>query len=282
MSGGRSSTRRSGRHRALLYLGAAAVAVYSGFPVYWMFVSAFRDPKSLFAAPRLMPGPFTLEYFHTLLGVTDFGVSFVNSVLVASVTTLITLVVGVLMAYAVARHRIRGKRLVVLSMLYAYMLPPLMLAIPLFVMLSVLGLADSMLSLIISHLTITLPLGVWLLWGFFKNFPVELEEAALVDGCSTVGMLWRVTLPLSLPGMATAGIFAFLLSWTDYTYALIMVSTDSRKTVPLALASMLGAYDIRWGEMMAGSVIITLPLLAVLIFLGRWFVGGLTVGALKG
>jgi ABC-type glycerol-3-phosphate transport system permease component len=268
--------------RALIYLAAVAVAAYSGFPVYWMLISALRHPRHLFAAPTLWPGPFSLESFSHLLLVTDFPRYFANSILVASATTLLTLAVSVLMAYAVARHRSRTSRLVVHAMLYAYMLPPLLLAIPLFVMLSVLGLADSMLSLVISHLTITLPLGVWLLWGFFKNFPVELEEAALVDGCSPVGMLWRVTLPLSLPGMATAGIFAFLLSWTDYTYALIMVSTDARKTVPLALASMLGAYDIRWGEMMAGSVLISVPLLVILAVLSRWFVAGLTVGAVKG
>jgi multiple sugar transport system permease protein len=162
------------------------------------------------------------------------------------------------------------------------MLPPLLLAIPLFIIFTWVGIADTLLALVVAHLTITLPLGVWLLWGFFKSFPVELEEAALVDGCSVPRMLWRITLPLSLPGLTTAGIFAFLLSWTDYTYAFIMVSTDAHKTVPLGLASMLGAYDIRWGEMMAGSVIITVPLLVLLAFLGRWFVSGLTAGAVKG
>ncbi len=268
--------------RVLLYVAAGAVAVYSGFPVYWMFVTSVRDPKHLFGPPALRPGPFTLEYFSALLGVTDFPRYFANSVIVAAATTLVTLVVSALMAYAVARSRSRGSRLVVLAMLYGYMLPPLLLAIPLFVMFTRVGLADTLVGLIISHLTITLPLGVWLLWGFFKNFPVELEEAALVDGCSLVGTLWRITLPLSLPGLATTGIFAFLLSWTDYTYALMMVSSDARKTVPLGLAAMMGSYDLRWGEMMAGSVIITVPLLLILAFLSRWFVGGMTAGALKG
>lgn len=133
MSPGR---RRPRGRRGLIGVAAAAIALYSGFPVYWMLVSAFRDPLALFAAPTLRPGPFTLEYFRTLLGVTDFPRYFLNSVLVAGTTTLVTLVVGVLMAYAVARHRVRGQRLVVLSMLYAYMLPPLLLAIPLFVMAS--------------------------------------------------------------------------------------------------------------------------------------------------
>jgi ABC-type glycerol-3-phosphate transport system permease component len=275
-------TRHGRGRRALVYLGAAAVAVYSGFPVYWMLVSAFRHHRHLFATPTLWPGPFTLESFANLLRVTDFPRYFANSVLVASATTAVTLAVSALMAYAVARYRSRWSRLVVHTMLYAYMLPPLLLAIPLFVIFSRLGLADTMLSLVISHLTLTLPLGVWLLWGFFKTFPVELEEAALVDGASVVAMLWRITLPLSLPGMATAGIFAFLLSWTDYTYALMMVSADARKTIPIGLAAMMGDYDLRWGEMMAGSVLVSVPLLVILAGLSRWFVGGLTVGAVKG
>jgi ABC-type glycerol-3-phosphate transport system permease component len=263
-------------------MAAAAVALYSGFPVYWMLVSAVRDHRHLFAAPTLWPGPFSLESFANLLRVTDFPRYFANSLLVASVTTLVTLVVATFMAYAVARYRSRGSRVVVLTMLYAYMLPPLLLAIPLFILFSRIGLADTTLSLVISHLTITLPLGVWLLWGFFKTLPFELEEAALVDGASVPAMLWRVTLPLSLPGMTTAGLFAFLLSWTDYTYALMMISADARKTIPLGLAAMMGDYDLRWGEMMAGSVLISLPLLVILAFLSRWFVGGLTVGAVKG
>jgi ABC-type glycerol-3-phosphate transport system permease component len=268
--------------RALIGAAAAAVVVYSAFPLYWMLVSSVRHPRYLFATPSLVPGPFTLEYFVALWQVTDFPRYFANSLLVAGVTTLATLAIAAGMAYAVARWRSRTSRLVVLSMLYAYMLPPLLLAIPLFVMFTRIGLADTHAGLVVSHLTITLPLGVWLLWGFFKNFPVELEEAALVDGCSVPAMLLRITLPLSLPGLTTAGLFAFLLSWTDYTYALVMVSTDRLKTIPLGLATMMGAYDLRWGEMMAGGAIITLPILVLLVFLGRWFVAGMTVGALKG
>ena len=268
--------------RALIGAAAAAVVVYSAFPLYWMLVSSVRHPRHLFATPTLAPGPFTLEYFTALWQVSDFPRYFANSLLVAGVTTLATLVIAAVMAYAVARWRSRTSRLVVLSMLYAYMLPPLLLAIPLFVMFTRIGLADTLAGLVVAHLTITLPLGVWLLWGFFKTFPVELEEAALVDGCSVPGMLLRITLPLSLPGLTTAGIFAFLLSWTDYTYSLMMVSTDRLKTVPLGLATMMGAYDLRWGEMMAGGVIITVPILVLFVFLGRWFIAGMTVGALKG
>ena len=136
--------------------------------------------------------------------------------------------------------------MIIAGMLYAYMFPPLLLAIPLYSMFTYIGLNDTLLSLVISHLTITMPLGVWFLWGFFKTIPFELEEAAMVDGCARLDAFLRVVLPLSVPGLVTVAIFAFLLSWTDYTFALVMISSDGNKTVPLRLASMIGAFDLRW------------------------------------
>jgi ABC-type glycerol-3-phosphate transport system permease component len=187
-----------------------------------------------------------------------------------------------MIAYGVTRQRIRGKQMIIAGMLYAYMFPPLLLAIPLYSMFSLIGLNDTLLSLVISHLTITMPLGVWFLWGFFKTMPFELEEAAMVDGCTRLGAFLRVVLPLSVPGLVTVAIFAFLLSWTDYTFALVMIGSDANKTVPLGLASMIGAFDLRWGDVMAGSTLIALPLFAAFLALSRYFVQGLTAGAVKG
>jgi ABC-type glycerol-3-phosphate transport system permease component len=143
------------------------------------------------------------------------------------------------------------------------------------------GIDDTLLSLVICHCTFTIPLGVWLLLGFFKNLPMEIEEAALVDGASRFQAFLKVTLPLTLPGLITVGIFSFILSWTDYVYALIMISSENMKTVPLGLASMLGAWEIRWGEIMFGSTLISIPLLLLFAFLSRYFIQGLTAGALK-
>ena len=197
-------------------------------------------------------------------------------------TVSLTMILSIMIAYGVTRQRMRGKQLVISGMLYAYMFPPLLLAIPLFTAFSAIGLNDTLLSLVISHLTITMPLGVWFLWGFFKTMPFELEEAAMVDGCSRLGAFLRVVLPLSVPGLVTVAIFAFLLSWTDYTFALVMIGSDANKTVPLGLASMVGAFDLRWGDIMAGSTLIALPLFAAFIALSRYFVQGLTAGAIKG
>lgn len=268
--------------QALLYLAAAVLVVYSVFPIYWMVASSFRPIEDLLTDPSLLPRDLTFEYYYSLLAQTDYPRQFLNSLIVALVTVALTMVLSVMIAYGVTRQRIRGKRAIIIGMLYAYMFPPLLLAIPLYTMLTYVGLNDTLLSLVISHLTITMPLGVWFLWGFFKTMPFELEEAAMVDGCTRLGAFLRVVLPLSVPGLVTVAIFAFLLSWTDYTFALVMIGSDANKTIPLGLASMIGAFDLRWGDIMAGSTLIALPLFVAFVMLSRYFIQGLTAGAVKG
>lgn len=268
--------------RLALYLAAIVIAIYSAFPIYWMVVSSLREPTSLFSRVSLLPGPFALDSYRNLLELTDYPAQFVNSVIVAVITVLVTMVFSIMIAYAVTRQRIRGKKVIVGAMLYAYMFPPLLIAIPMFTVFARLGLSDTLTGLIASHLTLTLPLGVWFLWGFFKGMPFELEEAAMVDGCTRLGAFLRVVLPLSLPGLITVAIFSFLLSWTDYTFALIMIGSDANKTLPVGLASMVGSFDLRWGEIMAGSTLIALPLFAAFALLTQYFIQGLGAGAVKG
>jgi ABC-type glycerol-3-phosphate transport system permease component len=268
--------------RLALYVAAIVIAIYSAFPIYWMVVSSLRDPTSLFSRVSLLSGPFTLDSYRNLLELTDYPTHFVNSVIVAVITVLVTMVFSIMIAYAVTRQRIRGKKVIVGAMLYAYMFPPLLIAIPMFTVFARLGLSDTLTGLIASHLTLTLPLGVWFLWGFFKGMPFELEEAAMVDGCTRLGAFLRVVLPLSLPGLITVAIFSFLLSWTDYTFALIMIGSDANKTLPVGLASMVGSFDLRWGEIMAGSTLIALPLFAAFALLTQYFIQGLGAGAVKG
>ncbi len=268
--------------RTSLYALVCITLLYSFFPIYWMIISSFRDDNSLYANFSLLPGPFKLTNYEVLLELTDYPTWFTNSVLVAFGTVCITLVISILIAYSVTRLQFRGKMAVVGTMLYAYMFPPMLLAIPMFSLFVKLGLADTRLSLMISHCTITLPLGVWLLWGFFKQIPTDVEEAAMVDGCSRLKAFVLVVLPLTLPGVVTVAIFSFLLSWTDYTFALVMIGTDSLKTLPAGLDTMVGTYELRWGELMAGSTLIALPLLVMFMFLSRYFIHGLSAGAVKG
>jgi len=265
-----------------LYITALVIAVYSAFPIYWMVVSSLREPTELLTNVSLIPNVLSLESYRNLLELTDYPRHFLNSVIVAVVAVLVTMVFSVMIAYAVTRQRIRGKKVIVGAMLYAYMFPPLLIAIPIFTIFARLGLGDTLTGLIASHLTLTLPLGVWFLWGFFKSMPFELEEAAMVDGCTRLGAFLRVVLPLALPGLITVAIFSFLLSWTDYTFALVMIGSDANKTLPVGLASMVGSFDLRWGEIMAGSTLIALPLFAAFALMSQYFIQGLGAGAVKG
>ncbi len=265
-----------------LYIAALVIAVYSAFPIYWMVVSSLREPTELLTNVSLIPNVLSLESYRNLLELTDYPRHFMNSVIVAVVAVLVTMVFSVMIAYAVTRQRIRGKKLIVGAMLYAYMFPPLLIAIPIFTIFARMGLSDTLTGLIASHLTLTLPLGVWFLWGFFKSMPFELEEAAMVDGCTRLGAFLRVVLPLALPGLITVAIFSFLLSWTDYTFALVMIGSDANKTLPVGLASMVGSFDLRWGEIMAGSTLIALPLFAAFALMSQYFIQGLGAGAVKG
>ena len=270
--------------RAALWLGVALMCIWSLFPIYWMVVSSLRTPQDLFLPPVLIPKSidWKFENYTNLLELTDYAQQFKNSVLVALAVVVITLLLSVIIAYTVTRYRVPGKSISVGSMLYAYMFPPLLLAIPMLSIFARMGLADNLLAVVLAHCTLTLPLGVWLFWGFFKGMPFDLEEAAMVDGCTRLGAFIRVVLPLSLPGIVTVAIFAFLLSWTDYVFSFVLVSSDSNKTLPVGLASILGTFDARWGELMAGATLIAAPLFVIFAFLSRYFIQGLAAGAVKG
>ncbi len=262
----------------------ALLGMWSFFPIYWMIVSSIRPERDLFKTPTFLPETIDWQFtsYQNLLELTDYPLQFMNSLVVAMAVVFITLIISVIIAYVVTRYRVPGKTMIVGSMLYAYMFPPLMLAIPLLSIFATLGLSDSLIAVVLAHCTLTIPLGVWMLWGFFKVMPFDLEEAAMVDGCSRAGAFFRVVLPLSLPGIITVSIFSFLLSWTDYVFAFVLVSSDTNKTLPVGLASLIGSFDARWGELMAGATLIAIPLFLMFVFLGRYFIKGLAAGAIKG
>ena len=246
-----------------------------------MLISSLREPSVLYNRISLLPGPFSIQSYTQLLESTEFATWFLNSVLVACGTVAVTLVLSVIIAYALTRLRIPGKNVILASMLIAYMFPPLLLAIPLFSIFVKIGIDNTHLALVLSHCAITLPLGVWLLSGFFKQLPFDIEEAAMVDGCSRLGAFVRVVLPIAVPGLVTVVIFTFLLSWSDYIFALVMVSSDAKKTLPPGIETMTGQYELRDGELMAGSTLIVLPLFVAFVFLNRYFIAGLAAGAVK-
>jgi len=266
--------------RLILVLLFTGFTIYSLFPIYWMVISGLRTEQALFA-PLLRPGPYSVKSYSTIFSLTDFPTYYVNSILISVGTTLLTVAVVTPMAYALVRSRLPGMALIVRAMLFAYMFPALLLAIPIYIFLVKIGFDDSLISLALTYCSFTLPLGVWLMWGFFKSFPFEVEEAALVDGCSRLQAIYRVIVPITLPGVLTVAIFSFLLAWSDFVFSLILISQDHLKTLPYGLASMDDAYHANWGELMAGSTMIALPLLVLFAFLGKYFIRGLSMGAVK-
>ncbi|MBB3149612.1 ABC-type glycerol-3-phosphate transport system permease component [Phyllobacterium trifolii] len=258
----------------------AGLVIYTLFPVYWMVVSSVREKAKLFST-EIFPDAFSFESYRTILTLTDFPTYYLNSILVTIATTLMTIGLATPMAYALVRGKVPGAMLVVRAMLFAYMFPAMLLAIPIQVFLVHVGFDDSLISLIFAYSSFTLPLGVWMMWSFLKRFPFEIEEAAWIDGCSRWKAIYLIILPVTMPGVISVAIFSFLLAWSDFVFSLILISRDELKTLPYGLSSIVTAYDADWGVIMAGSTMISLPLLALFIFLGRYFVAGLSAGAVK-
>ena len=210
-----------------------------------------------------------------------FSTYTLNSLIVASCATILTLLVGTLAAYSFSRFHFAGKRAFLLVFLLSQMLPGASVIIPLFQLLKKIGLYDTHAGLILVHTAVLLPFVIWLLYGFFQGIPSEVEDAALIDGCSTMEALWRVVLPLALPGLGATALFAFLGSWSEFFFALILTSSDSTRTIPVGIGLFVGEYVDVWNQMSAAAVLFSLPPLMLFLVTRRTFVKGLAAGALK-
>jgi multiple sugar transport system permease protein len=252
-------------------------------PFWWIASMSFKTYEQIqFAQSIYLPKPFTWENYTGLWLDTRFPLWFRNSIVTAVAVTLITTVVACLSGYAVARLRFPGRELVATLILVIYLVPPALLFIPLYRVLAELGATNSLAALMLSYPTFTVPFCTWLLIGFFKALPTELEEAALVDGATRPQALFRVLLPLAAPGIVASAIFAFTLSWNEFLYALIFIQDETRITVPVGLNLLIYGDVFHWGQLMAASVITTVPVVALYMFVHRWMVEGLAAGAVKG
>ncbi|MBW2121181.1 MAG: carbohydrate ABC transporter permease [Deltaproteobacteria bacterium] len=230
----------------LLHATVILVAFVIIFPFLWMLSTSFKPLADVFRSPpKWIPSPFTLKNYRTILTDISFLVYFKNSIIVASSTTLISVAIAVFGAYSLARFRFFGIRIFSRLILFSYMLPSVLLIIPLFVILSRLRLVNSLFGLMLTNVTFVVPLALWTLSSFFSGGYRELEEAAMVDGCSMLGAFLKITLPLSMPGVVAIALYSFVLTWNDYLYALVMISSEAKKTLPLGIAAMATQYDIR-------------------------------------
>lgn len=275
--------RHSKRQTGLIIAVMAVLLVWTLFPFYWMVVTSLKINNEIYStSPSLWPQTFTLVHWQELFTRTPFLIHFRNSVLISTSTTLLSMAVGSLAAYAIARLQFTGRSIMARSLIYSYLVPPAVLFIPLFQLLGVLNLLNSMQGLIVSYLTFTVPFCTWLLVGYFKTVPVELEEAALVDGCTRFSTLFRITLPLSAPAMVVVALFSFTLSWNEFLYALTFTTDRNVQPVTAGLTGMAVEDIFFWGRMMAAAAIGSLPPIVLYTLGQRYVVRGLTLGAVKG
>jgi multiple sugar transport system permease protein len=264
------------------YLALAVVVLLTLFPIIWIVLTAFKDQQEVTKIPpSLFVTAPTLDNFWQAME-AQFPVALRNSLIVGLGSTLVAMILSVPAAYAFARHPFPGSRALLLTMLIVRMVPGIALVIPFFKMMDSLGLLNNDTALIITYLSFQIPFAVWLLEGFFRALPRELEESALVDGCTRFRAFRSIVLPLAAVGLATAAIFCFIMSWNEFLYAVTLTRTLDAKTGPVAIAEAVTSYQIFWGRMAASATIYVLPVLLFNFFFQRFIVRGLTLGAVKG
>ena len=286
----RRAQRRSVRRlirRLPFYLLVALIFVYALFPFYWAIRSAFTAEGELFSTPvQYIPRHPTLENFRDVFRSGDFLRALLNSTIVAGAVTLISLALGSLAGYALGRFRFRGRTLTLYVVLSMTIFPQIAILGALYTMINRFGLYNSLSALVLSYMILVLPFTVWILTSFIRALPRDLEEAAYIDGASPLQTFYRVMLPLVAPGLVTAGLLAFIAAWNEFLFALSFTQTPDKHTVPVAITSFTGesgsTFQVPWGQIMAATVIVTVPLIALTLILQRRILAGLTAGAVKG
>jgi ABC-type glycerol-3-phosphate transport system permease component len=264
----------------LLVTALSAAALL--FPLYWALAASFTPEERLSTVSALIPRTPVLDHYRALFGGRDFWTPIRNSLVVAGATTALAVTLGGACAYALARLRFRGKRILLAGVLAVSMFPQIAIVSPLYLLLRELRLLNTYPGLVLPYLTFAMPLTIWLLTAFFRQLPADLEEAARMDGAGRLRTLWSIVVPLSAPGLATAAILTFLYSWNEFLFALSFTLGPERHTVPVAITLFRGQYQVPWGQILAAAVVATVPVAALVLLAQRRIVAGLTSGAVKG
>jgi multiple sugar transport system permease protein len=268
-------------HHFLTY-AAIGIALFIFFlPIYWVVTTSFKSEMDTFAVPPRWIFKPVLEHWQTLFLDRGFYQFLFNSIVICSSATILGLIVGSLAAYSLSRFRISGSKHIAFWILSTRIIPPVTVAIPLYILMTQIHLTDTFRGMILVYTAINLPLSVWVMRGFFSELPVEFEEAALVDGCSRMGALIRIVFPLAAPGLAATAIFCFLFNWNEYLFALLLTSLE-RRTLPVATATFQTEREILWGQFTAAATTCMVPVLIIAAVVRKHLVRGLTLGVLKG
>ena len=261
----------------------AGTVLFSLFPLAWTFLTSLkREEEIVTRVLQYVPRSITFDNYATLWRQSDFPTLVFNSAVVTAVTCLICLAVGTLAAYSFSRYRFRGRDRLLIFYLVVRMFPVVLLIIPLFVMMRDLGLLDTRFGLALAYTAFLVPLCIWMLKGFFDAIPGDLEDAARIDGCTRLGALWRIVLPLARPGLATTAVFVAIAAWNEFLFAMMMTTSQGSRTWPVGLQLMVGEFQLPWGPLSAGGIVTVVPILLFFAIVQRSLIRGLTSGAVKG
>jgi multiple sugar transport system permease protein len=268
---------------AAILVGSVVVVLVCLFPFAWMALSSIKVLSELYTIPpHWWPEQPTLINYWKVLFESNIPRYFLNSVVISVGSTGLALLLAIFASYGFARFDFKGKPFFQAFVLIGQLLPTAAIIVPLFITLRVLGLVNTYWGLILVYMIVTLPLSVWMLTSYFRAIPVELEEAAIIDGCSRIGVLFRITLPLSLPGLVAVIVYAFVTTWNEFIFALCFATDSSVKTLPIGIAEFSTEFNTDWGAVMAASLVMTVPIALLFLVFQRLFIGGLTAGATKG
>jgi multiple sugar transport system permease protein len=268
--------------RVVTYAGLAIGLVYAGFPVLWMLFSSIKSNTEIFSLPpRILPKEVTLVAYRAIFGDPVKIRFFLNSYLVASVVTLLTLFVAIMSGYGFSRYSFKLKKPLNLFIISTQTVPPITLLIPYFGLVVAFRMYDTYFALIFTYMVFTLPYAILMMTGYFNTLPRELDEAVMVDGGSNFFALWRVLVPISVPGIVATGVYTFLLAWNEFLFALTLTKSTEMRTVPIGIQQLMGQHAYQWNEMMAMSMLGSLPILVMYLVAQRYFLAGMTAGAVK-
>lgn len=267
---------------AAVWTGLVLGGCFAGLPVLWMVVSSFKPNARIFASPpRLIEEGSSFAAYLSIFHDPEKTRFFLNSYFVALTVTALTLLVGIMAGYAFSRFDFPGKHVLNVVVISVQAVPPITLLIPFFGLMVTLRLYNTYQGLILTYMVFTLPYAIIMLTGYFNTLPRELDEAAKVDGTGTFGALWKVLVPISVPGIVSVGIYTFMIAWNEYLFALTLTRTNDMRTVPIGIQLLMGQHSYEWNEMMAMSVLGSIPVILLFIFFQRYFIGGMTAGSVK-
>ncbi|MBT2485091.1 MULTISPECIES: carbohydrate ABC transporter permease [unclassified Microbacterium] len=263
-------------------IGLILGAVFAAGPVLWMLSSSFKSNTQIFELPpRLLTETFSFDAYIAIFSSAETMRFFLNSYIVAGAVTVLTLIVAIQAPYAFSRFDFRGKRILNVVIVSVQAVPPITLLIPYFGLMVALGLYNSYAGLILTYMVFTLPYAIIMMTGYFNTLPRELDEAVRVDGAGSMTALWRILVPISVPGIVSVGIYTFMIAWNEYLFALTLTRTIDMRTVPIGIQLLMGQHSYEWNQIMAMSVLGSIPVLVLFLFFQRYFISGLTAGSVK-